>query len=200
MVEKMKMFLAFVFLLSNSQAFSQLKTLDNTEFISSSICKKYRCILSYKNIKNHVYVYNVTNLKTKKTFKTHIWSGGYTKSAGFGGEKINNNFLVEAEVGSQYTSPSFDVLLYFQDVVLWSTGLRLDLKNDLLGSMNDVSTTQVDAFSIAISKISSIPVTIYVKSDPFYDTGQFSSKPNLKKGFLSYGIIDTEAFPDSAIN
>lgn len=172
-------------------ASSNIKMINNETFINSSICKKYDCKIVRKSFsvdkyKGQMgsYEYKVSDKKSGVSFKTYISTGGWDMS---GSVKIKNYIWIDTNPGSLYYSPSLDEFLYFKSITEWATGIKLDLKSDLWGTMSLVPQDSIDAAEIVTSKIGSTPVTIYIKSSPNLE--------NPKAGKLQYGIIYTEAFP-----
>lgn len=194
MDEKMKRHAILVFLTilsCNSNAVARTKVIDNKAFLLSPLCKKYKCNLIKKDPKLLFYEYNVIDLETKEVFNTYIASGSVNIISG---EIQKNNIRIDLEAGTLKYGASLNDSIYLRDLVLWSMGVKLDLKNDFLGTTDLVPKNDVDVFPLAIGKIGGVPVTFYIKSVPGYFPNTTSIDP--KRGHLAYGIVDSSLFPD----
>lgn len=184
----------FMVVLFNAQAITRPIIIDRNSFVSSPICKKYRCKLIYKDVDNHVYRYNVIDPKTKEMFDTRI----STSYKSFGTYKlIKNNIRVDLKPGTLQFMPSVASFAYLRDLFGWYTGIKLDLKKDFWGSLNNVSKDFVDVAPLSTGKIGGIPVTFFIKSVPEYSLITNSIDP--KKGWLAYGIVDSSEFPEGVL-
>lgn len=186
----------FLFQISDCHAVTRIAAISNKYFLSSSLCKKYKCLLIDKNIKIPTYEYKVVDPKTGEVFNTYIKSG----SINIISEEIQkNNIRVDLELGSLKYGASLNASEYLRDLVLWSMGIKLDLKKDFLGTTDLVSKNFeekdfVEFSSLATGKVGSTFVTFYLRTVPWY-----SPQTNLvdpKKGHLAYGIVDSSLFPD----
>ena len=180
-----------LFIFSYSEATNRPNVINNKSFLASSICKKYKCMLIYRDIRIPAYRYNVIDPKTKEVFNTYITSG----SVNIVSEEVQKNYIrVDLKPGTLYFSPSIEAFEYLSDLVQWSTGVRLDLKSDLLESIDNVSKEEGDFAPISTGNIGRTPVTFYMRSVPSFSLVNNLIEP--KKGHLAYGIVDSVLFSD----
>jgi len=148
-------------------------------FEQSPMCARYHCTLRSASAEHGSSFYTYTVLDENGT-KIRV---GIARTP-----EAKNIFDIYGAPGSLASMPSVVMMKFFIMTTQYYTGVRLDIKDDLLGTGSLVGPDQVEFFDIASGKIGRVPVKIFEKSLP-------DDSMNPDRAQLMYGIIDSAAYP-----